>query len=235
MDPILRKRIIVSADDFGISALSSERILELIDLGKVDRTAVMMDGDGSLTKEQAQKLISTGVKTDIHLNSVKKITPDRRLQEPIFPRLANFFWRIAIARSISAETIERGWRKEIQDFEKMFGRIPDGISAHEYIYFFPAYFAVTVKLANEFDIPSIRFGKQGMIKSKSNVFRILNTLRKKNLNKFISSKLDSTDFWVSLDWFSSVPDLLKNIPNGTTEVVIHPERDEEWRAVKKYF
>ncbi|TAK96586.1 ChbG/HpnK family deacetylase [Patescibacteria group bacterium] len=234
MDQAIRRKIIISADDFGISKLSNENILALVRTGKVDRVAVMIDGDGSLGPREVHALANSGVKLDIHLNSMKKIVVDRKLREPVAPRLFSFFWRLMNGQ-VRPTVMERKWRAEIERFQALFGRMPDGVSAHEYVYFFPAYFQVVIKLAKNFSIPYVRFGKQGMVRSSSDVYRILKWLRLKNLKAFQSSGMDSSDYWVSLDWINNVDEFLLKLPEGKTELVVHPERVEELEIVKLYF
>lgn len=234
LDPQTRARIILAADDFGISQLSNENILALLRLKKLDRIAIMMDGLRLPSESEVQELLKSGVKLDIHLNAIQKITSNRALSEPIIPRLLAFGWRF-VSGDIRSGVMERKWRDELEAFRKTFGKNPDGISAHQHVHFFPAYFKVVLRLASEFKIPYIRFGKTGLIKSQNGIYLILNFLHKLDEKYFAQTKVGSSDFWFSLDWLKDV-EVLKNIlPEGKTEVVCHPERETEFEIIKNYF
>jgi predicted glycoside hydrolase/deacetylase ChbG (UPF0249 family) len=234
LDQNTRAKIILAADDFGISELSNRNILELLRLKKLDRIAVMMDGLRLPNPEEVRELLASGVKLDIHLNEIQKITKDRALSEPVFPRLLDFLWRF-VSGDVRTSIMEIKWRKELNNFHKIFGRSPDGIGAHQHIHFFPAYFKAVLRLAEDFEIPYIRFGAEGLIESDNNVFRILNFLHRRDEKYFAKAKITSSDFWLSLDWVKDVENLADILPEGSTEVVCHPERANELEIVKKYF
>lgn len=234
LDPQTRAKISISADDFGISELSNRNILELLRLQKLDRIAVMIDGLRLPNEEEARELLASGVKLDIHLNEIQKITEKRKLSEPILPRLLNFIWRF-VTGNVRTSIMEIKWRKELNNFQKIFGRSPDGISAHQHIHFFPSYFKAVMRLAEDFSIPYVRFGAEGLIKSDHNVYRILNFLHRRDEKFFAKANISSSDFWLSLDWVKDIDNFADTLPEGITELVCHPERQNEFEIVKKYF
>jgi hypothetical protein len=63
----------------------------------------------------------------------------------------------------------------------------------------------------------------------------LNVLWKKDNKFFISSRLDSSDYLVSLDWIRGLKYFVNNLPEGKTEIVCHPEREKEFKIIKTYF
>lgn len=227
-------RIIVSADDFGISESSNQNILALLRLKKLDRIAVMMDGLRLPNAQEVQELLASGVMLDIHLNEIQKITEKRALSEPVVRRLLNFLWRF-VSGDTRTSIMEIKWRKELNNFRRIFGRNPDGISAHQHIHFFPAYFKAVLRLAEDFEIPYVRFGAEGLIESDNNVYRILNFLHRRDEKYFAKANISSSDFWLSLDWVKKADKLASILPEGMTEVVCHPERQDEFEMVKKYF
>lgn len=234
LDSKTRAKISLSADDFGISELSNQSILALLRLKKLDRIAVMMDGLRLPSKAEVEELLASGVKLDIHLNEIQKITEKRALSEPVIPRLLNFLWRF-ISGDIRTSIMEIKWRKELNKFREIFGRNPDGISAHQHIHFFLAYFKAVLRIADDFEIPYIRFGSEGIIESDNNVYRILNFLHRRDEKYFAKAKISSSDFWLSLDWLKDVDTLGEILPEGITEVVCHPERTKEFELVKNNF
>lgn len=226
-----RTNLVVSADDFGISQQANQRILELVAAKKVDRVAVL--ARGIFSAEEVEKLKASGVALDVHLESV--IRPrNRKLKDSVLKRLILFVFRFFFGQT-NGGVMELEWIKQIELFREKFGRYPDGINSHEYIHFFPAYFKIAVKLGDKFQIPHLRFGKAGITKGRGNVWRILRWLQKKDTTLFARAKAESADWIVSLDWIRNLKLFLTTLPEGKIEMITHPEREEEWQLIKKYF
>jgi len=227
-----RKTIIVTADDFGKNEKASLNILWLLKKGKLDRVSVMINEP--LGPELVRELLDSGIKIDIHLQPVAKINDDRQTQESVLKRGALFTLRYLWGSAGRAAT-EKGWTEQIEKFIAVFGRRPDGLNSHQHIHFFPPYFRIAVDLAEKFGIPHLRFGKKSFIISDSFVFKILNYLRKTVSGVFPESSLDSYDYFVSADWLKDVGKFIENLPDGSTEISCHPEREDELGMVEKYF
>jgi len=245
-----RKNLIISADDFGISPEANQKILKLIRAGKIDRVSIMVNEN--ISPNEILELKNSEVLLDIHLELIEIKTKKRKLKDGIIKRSANFLFKYLFGK-ISAPAIELSWEKQIQKFKEIFAKFPDGINSHQHIHFLPAYFKIILKMSQKFQIPYLRFGKYGLIKGKNNVFHILNFLHKKNSR--VSDAFDSSDFLVSLDWIypvkyspwrvvrnygqfnrvKNIENFLENLPRGETEIICHPEREEEFEIIMKYF
>jgi len=231
-----RKKVIVSADDFGISNVANVNILALLKLGKIDRVSVMMSEN--ISREEADELLQSGVKIDIHLHLIKHDSDywqgNRRLHESAPKRLLFFFLNYIFGRN-SSEKVELKWAVQIEKFRELFGRNPDGIGSHEYIHFFPPYFKAILKLAQKYEIPFVRLGIYSF-EQENNISKILDWLRKKNNRAFKKSGKASSEYMVSLDWISSPAKFIENLPENTrTEIVCHPERQDEYEMLEKEF
>ena len=226
-----RKNLIVSADDFGISRSANDNILALAETGKLDRVAVM--ADGAFSPEDIARLKKSGVKLDIHFDSTHSPSSARKLKESVLLRVLLFFSK-NFPDILDAGLKKSQWEKQLEKFRSLFGRNPDGINSHHHIHFFPAYFKVAARLARENGIPFVRFGKKSLIRHNSKVYLILYWLRKMNLVNFRASRLESSDHMLSLDWPEDIRKTLARLPEGTTEIVCHPERLEEMDIIKKY-
>jgi predicted glycoside hydrolase/deacetylase ChbG (UPF0249 family) len=228
-----RKNIIISADDFGISRLASRNILDLARKNKIDRVEVMVSKN--ITAEEAGILLASGLKTDIHLHLVKeKIdrwqTEKRNSNEGAAKRISIFLLNYLSGRN-SAANVEKEWDCQIEKFIEIFGRKPDGISSHEYIHFFPAYFKIFTKLSRKYSIEYIRFGKE-FPKTKNLISMILNILRKINYRVFKNSGMDTSDLMISFDWIGDPKEHIYKIFSGKkAEIVFHPEKEEEYRIL----
>lgn len=230
MTDIKREKLIIAADDFGISSKANRNILKLIRARKIDRVSVMVCGE--ISPLEISELKKSKVKLDIHLESVELKPEKRKLKDGVVKRSANFLFKYLSGKT-SAGVMEIEWERQIQKFKEIFAKFPDGINSHQHIHFWPAYFKIILKLAQKFEIPYLRFGKLGLTKSKNSVFRILKAFHKKDSR--ILAAFDSSDFLVSLDWIKNIEIFLKNLPQGKTEIVCHPEREEEFEIIMNYF
>jgi predicted glycoside hydrolase/deacetylase ChbG (UPF0249 family) len=224
-----RDRLIVSADDFGKSRKANENILSLMRAGKTDRVAVLIDGD--IQNAEIAKLSNSGVKIDLHLNLKKfKASPDE--SRSVFKRVALFLYYYLLKSNGDAE---KEWEVQMERFIRLFGRKPDGLNSHQYIHFFPPYFNAALKLASKYGISYFRFGKSGVSKNMNYVSAILRWLRQRNVFRFKRFSLDSSDFLASYDWVTDFPRFLEELPPGKTELIFHPEREEEYEIINRYF
>lgn len=224
--------MIISADDFGISPAANDNILTLAETGKLDRVAVM--ADGTFGPNDITRLKKSGVKLDIHLDSTHSPSSTRKLKESVLLRILVFFSKNFLSL-LDAGSKKLHWENQLEKFHSLFGRDPDGINSHHHIHFFPTYFKAVARLAQENGIPFIRFGKKSLVRHRGKVYLILYWLRKMDLGLFRASRLESSDHMFSLDWPENIQETLARLPEGTIEIVCHPERLEEFESVKKYF
>jgi len=117
----------------------------------------------------------------------------------------------------------------------MFGRAPDGISSHEHVHYFPPYFRIALKLAGQGRIQFVRFGTKGFLGRKNSVQLILRMMRWLNKRKFCATKISSADYFASLDWIENMKKFFEDIPGRKVEIACHPEREEEFELIEKYF
>jgi len=122
-------------------------------------------------------------------------------------------------------------------FHELFGRFPDGFNSHEHVHYFPVFFRVFMKLADRYHIPYIRFGTSGIFRGEQRgmVAGILSVLRFRNLSLFKASGLHSSEWMTSFDWLASPQPSSWRLPSGTVEVVVHPERADEYQAILEHF
>lgn len=235
-----RKKLIVAADDFGISAKANRNILALTESGKIDRVAMLINGEFS--QEELQQLKDSSVKLDLHLNLpdyAKK--QSGKTTEGVTSRGFIFLTKYLFFEKSSVPIVKMEWQRQIEKFREIFGKNPDGLNSHQHIHLFPAYFQAVLELAEGFDISYLRFGKEKLISGKSAVYTILllNRLWQKIWQKdsflFDSHKTNSSDYLISLDWINNLEKFLKELPRGKTEIVCHPEKDDEFELMKKYF
>ncbi len=229
-----RKDIIVSVDDFGIRQVA-EAILPLAQKGKLDRVSVLVNYVAS--KEQAEALLATGVKIDLHMELIKLVKSGEKMEEGAIFRGLNFVIRYMLG-FIKEIDVERSWTQQIERFHELFGRYPDGLNSHEHLHYFPKFFRIAVALGARYEIPFVRFARKSVVRRPFVVVsRVIDFFWKAD-NKHYSEQRrprDAADFFVSYDWLDDFDDFLLHLPHGTTEIVFHPERPAEAAVIEKYF
>lgn len=224
-----RNNFSICADDFGISERANRNIFHLLDLGKIDRIAIIIDG--IINAKDIDKLLRSGCKLDIHLT----MGPTGKESNGIFWRSLKFLLNYSFNGG-SARNMEKKWDDQIKKFKKLFGKYPDGVNSHEHIHFFPPYFKKVLALSAKFEIPYIRFGNHRPPKFKSLISKILNFLHAINSPSFSKSIAVSSERMISLDWIMlKENEILTHPGEGVTEIVCHPERAEEFVFIRKIF
>jgi predicted glycoside hydrolase/deacetylase ChbG (UPF0249 family) len=228
-----RKYVIVSADDFGKSELANRNILRLAKTGRLDRVSVM--SNGSFRLAEIEKIKETGVKLDIHLDLADIPRKEKKLKKGVLGRGIIFLLKHLGSKEYRKDKLRTRWIGQIEKFYELFGRYPDGINSHQHVHLFNRYFLLALELSKKYKISYFRFARKDILGSKTNIRRVVYFLWKRNENVFSGEKLNSPDYFVSLDWIRNIDKFVKNLPEGKTELACHPERDEEFELIKHYF
>ncbi len=227
-----RSGIIITADDFGLNVQTNQNILYLLSLGKINRVAVMTHGQ--ISSAEVEQLIKSQVKLDIHLDILHEFDESKAKRSGAIGRGIDFCLKI-VTRKLTVKKVSADWENQIELFRKLFGKNPDGINSHEHVHLFPPFFKIALNLRDKYTIPYIRFGDSVFMPHHNAISYILHFLRKINLSTCTKRSCVSSGSLVSLDWIDDVEAFLANIPEGTTEIACHPELDEDFAKIKKYF
>lgn len=227
-----RQRLIITADDFGVSPRANRNTLYLISLGKINRVGIMANGE--ISSKEVGELVHSGVKLDIHLDILHKFDIERKKRRGAILRMAEFLGKISTGK-ISTKKVTADWQRQIEKFHTIFGKYPDGINSHEHIHFFPPFFRAALGLQEKYNIPYIRFGDSVRLRQHTIISYVLHVLRAINRQACEKSNCVSSSSLVSLDWIKNVDAFLKNPPEGTTEIACHPEIAEDFVKIKEYF
>lgn len=228
----IRDRFIITADDYGIRQ-TAEPILRLVHEGKVDRVAVLIH---YVSLEQAKALLESGVKIDLHLELIGVLKTGDKVRESAVSRGVNFFMRY-ITGLLTAEQVEAEWSDQIRRFQELFGRLPDGLNSHEHLHFFPDFSRVFLALAKRHGVQYVRFSRRGMLLSQNFnlIGKVLSFLWKRTVHLYQNEKFETSDYLVSLDWLSDFAAFSREMPSGTVELVVHLEREEDYRMMLEHF
>ncbi len=229
-----RKKVIVTADDYGIRD-SAEHILRLAKQGKLDRVAVLIN---YVSEEEAAALLTAGVKIDLHLELIKLVRSGEKLKESAVTRGVNFVVRYAFG-IVTRKKAEEEWRFQIERFRDIFGRLPDGLNSHEHLHYFPMFFPVFMRLAREYGVSYVRFGRKNVRSGfdRTPVSKILAIFWSIDRRRYRHDDPKTSEWFVSYDWlddFNEIPELL-SVTDGQVEIAVHPERKDEYVVTERFF
>ncbi|MFZ2187166.1 MAG: ChbG/HpnK family deacetylase [Candidatus Moraniibacteriota bacterium] len=221
----------MTADDYGIRQ-TAEPILRLVHEGKIDRVAVLIH---YVSADQAAALLKTGVWIDLHLELIDILKSGDKMYDNVLKRSINFVFRYGCGL-VTKKRVKKEWEAQVKRFHELFGRLPDGLNSHEHLHYFPPFFKICVRLAEAYDIPFVRFGKKGQLAHlhHSLTGKILSFFWKRTRSFFARTDRMTTDYHVSLDWFNDFRAFCQYLPSGSIELVVHPEREEDYRAILEY-
>lgn len=152
------KRIVINADDFGLSVGVSQCIVHLLDAGVVSSTTVMMCADNlnEVLDSVDWNPIMGRAGVHLQLTNGRPLTPGKSLTPDGSD--TRFLSRESNA-NYDPKDAEDEWRAQIELFERTFGVKPSHIDTHHGFHRDPRYTQTYLKLARRFDIP-VRGGEE---------------------------------------------------------------------------
>jgi hopanoid biosynthesis associated protein HpnK len=242
------KRLIVNADDFGMTEGVNRAILEAHRHGIVTSTSLLTNGAAFASAvEIARSHPTLGV--GVHLNLTEGspasepvripslLTPQGSFS-PGAPRLA---WRLRTGRAALAE-IEIEFRAQI-DKVRAAGIEPTHLDGHQHVHMWPSVFVVTARLASHYGIGGVRCSRErraplrGLLRRNGSsgskilaqfgvgaALGLLALGARKTLRR---AGVAAPDYFygVSSTGFLDVAALeaiLRDVPEGTSELMCHP-------------
>jgi predicted glycoside hydrolase/deacetylase ChbG (UPF0249 family) len=246
----MNKKLVITADDFGISKETNEAILKSFQEGSLTSTCVMVNGEAF---EHAMNEILTQcpeIGFGVHLNIIE----GKSLQKPsensllydVFGNYKNSFIGLLI-NSYNPEflkEIEEDFRLQI---EKVLSKAKiDHLNSHVHTHAIPNIFKITCKLAKEYEIKYIRtqneipymvsnLKKNFDTRFSINIIKLvlLNIFSKINRQTLKEFGLLTNDFFVGVSYTSYMDENTIKCgiakvkkPNSLTEVILHPTTDK---------
>jgi predicted glycoside hydrolase/deacetylase ChbG (UPF0249 family) len=154
-------KLVVTADDFGLSPSVDRGILEAFDRGIVRSTALLVNFP-DVRNSVARLRLEPGLEVGIHLNLTAgpPVLPPERVPTLVRPdgnfhSFTTFFARVALSQI--------DWREVAMEWEAQFERgIELGctftfITSHQHVHMVPQATRISAKLAQEFEVRAVRF------------------------------------------------------------------------------
>jgi predicted glycoside hydrolase/deacetylase ChbG (UPF0249 family) len=237
------KRLIINADDLGADEARNRGIFEAIEAGRVTSVSILVNGDGfEDAMERWKSLGKTEISLGVHVNlsEGRPISQDLRIltgQDGLFrgKRAAH-----ALLKEPGGVELEREIQKEINAQIGVLRKLKTPIThldGHQHIHIMPAVLPIALGCALEDKIPwfripdepqpsilslmaqadiqdeTVMFSKLGM---SARSFVMLSEIESCDHFRglYLKGKLDTT----------LLDELLKNLPMGLTELMVHPGR-----------
>ncbi len=128
------RRLTLCADDFGQSAAINAGILSLLDAGRLQATSVLSDGPAwPQGAQQLKDLLSSSPRADVglHLNLTHPFAAANEARPLSFWLLASHL------RLVSRSQVRDSFLRQLDTFERHFGRLPDYLDGHQHVHAFP--------------------------------------------------------------------------------------------------
>ncbi len=247
------KNLIVNADDLGWTEGVNRGIVDAHRKGLVTSTSLLANGPAfasALALARANPQLGVGV----HLN-LSDGPPTAHPQD--VPGLINAAGELdsspenlllcIASRSLELDQVEREWDAQIRKVQSA-GIAPTHLDGHKHVQMLPGLFEIAVRLAKKHSIRAIRVAheesklrvllssggehKTGVVLKQGVQARGLKLLARDAREMADRSGLVATDYFCGIAQTgeltrNGVENLLKNLPEGTTELMCHPGYADE--------
>jgi len=123
------KRVVLCADDFGMSEAIDTGIIRLAEQGRLSAASCL--SLGPTFARHAQALAGTGAQMGLHLNFTESLG-----RPGLYLPLATLIRR-AYARRLDAEAVRAQIQGQLEAFEAVLGRAPDFVDGHQHVHQLP--------------------------------------------------------------------------------------------------
>lgn len=231
------KYLIVSADDFGLSRSLNEGIIKALREGIVTFLNIMPAGeafDDALKLAREAKVEEIGA--HLALTGTAPLTDPRKIpslvtEEGTFHKDHNRFFLNLFLRKIGREHIYIELKSQLDRLVETGLRLTN-LSSHENIHMMPEILDIFVKLAGEYNIPSIRYPHKERLIPPLSIKKIYKSLilayLENSMDKILKeSGIAYTDNFLGFFDAGNLQEetvirMLESLEEGTTELVCHP-------------
>ncbi len=229
---MLYKKLIVTADDFGLTKGINEGIIDAHRRGIVTRTSIIANGEAFehavLLSKQNKDL-----KIGVHLTLVEEspISQPDKIKSLIgsnekFLINCKAFLNRYVLRKIHLNEVYIEWESQIQKVLNS-GIGINHIDSHQHLHMLPGLFNNAIDLAYKYKINKIRMFHHDIIRIRNFKELVLTFLSDINKRKIQYSGITFSDNFWGLKHSGNIDEnnilkLLDNIEHGTTEMMCHP-------------
>ena len=234
----MSKRVIINADDFGISQGVNRGIAETHLNGILTSASLMVNMPHTQDAVQIIKRLPN-LKIGLHISltggkpvSNREDIPHLVDKNGFFPKRGiNLVWKVLYNGDKMLKEIAKEIRAQIK-LMKAFGLNINHLDSHDHIHVFPSILDIVIQLAREYSIPRIRYPNQKFIYIFKNPSRLLKSYLLSVLTCCSKNKLNKNGvftcdcFWGLVESGNlneaTLMAILKALPEGLNEIVCHP-------------
>ena len=242
------KQLIINADDFGRHKSINLAVEKAFRKGCLRSTTIMAGGKFF---EHALKVIqrnpNLGVGIHLTLANGYPILPPEKIPtlvtpEGIFHENYIEFLKLYVKGKIERAEIQAELAAQLEKVQNA-GLTLTHFDSHQHLHHFPGILPITLKLAKAANIPAMRVADTKIFDGSIESFgQIIGRLGLGSLSKFAAHSAHTKNI-VTPDHFSGIvagesvnekflTKLIKNLEDGTTEVMLHPGKNNE--ILQKY-
>ena len=216
------KRLVVTADDFGLSPGVVEGIVEAHEIGIVTSTSLMVNAPAAEAAfEEARRLPSLAVGLHFVLTFGRPLGPSDPLSRLLDEDGAFRKKESGAHETARPDEVREELRAQLRAFEKGVGRPPTHIDGHHHVHLHPGILGVAIEEAGRLGIPLRSTGRE--VRERLALERIRTCDR--FLDGFYGHDVSET----------RLLSILESVPEGTSELMCHPARpDGELERVSSY-
>lgn len=223
------KRLIVTADDFGMSLAVNEAVEDAHRHGILSAASLMVTGDAAADAVmRARQMPTLGVGLHLVLVDGKPALPPAQLPHLVdslgkFPNAlaplgARIFFNMAARRQVAAEI-----RAQLMVFRAT-GLPLDHVNAHHHFHFHPTVRDILIELAAEFGIRAVRLPREPSLTASNAIVSPFVASLRRRLDR---AGIARNDWQLGLTGSGAMNDrrttqLLARLPDGVTEIYFHP-------------
>jgi len=242
------KRLIVNADDFGLTDKINQAILDAHHQGLIRSTTLMANGEAFTSAVTLSRLAPRlGVGVHLNLTEGKPVAPASGLSSlvnghGVFARKAASLWRAMTFGRVSLIHIESELRAQIEKVMAA-GIAPTHLDSHKHVHALPALGRMSIRLARQYGIRAIRCISEGWAalsyllgrfpQAKTTILRQrLNGLTLAALCWGWRRQLRRAGIACAEHFYGVTPtgfldekllrEILRHLPDGTSELMCHP-------------
>jgi len=241
------KRLIVNADDFGLTRLVSEGILDAHYYGIVTSTSLMANG-GAFEEAIAMAMRAPRLSVGVHLALTQGIPVSPALEVPTLADAHGRLYLTAgqllnriVTHRISLREIEIELRAQIAKVLRA-GIILTHFDGHKHLHVLPGISEIVIRLAQEFGVPSVRCPMEelplawlprSLRDAHAVVFRqrlagrAVSWFARRFRLKLIQAGLNYPTHFFGLSQtglltVGRLEEIMRGLPEGTSELMSHP-------------
>ena len=236
------KKLIVNADDFGLTESINRGIIRSFRDGILTSASIMANGESFEDAVRLQKNHpSLGVGAHLVLVEEKPVLPPERVPslvsnaQRLHKNYKEFLKRLVLGK-ISMVDVEKELRAQVEKIREA-GVTITHVDSHQHLHVFPPILNVVIRIARDYGIPWIRNSYDEVVPLTPGQLGLAFFARR-GKRTMLKSKINTTDYFYGTGFSGSLTekdlvDTLPRLEDGISEIMCHPG-EEDKRLKEKY-